>query len=74
MKDCNALRTVTDLITEHLQAKFLDIDAIVGEDEVSIIVASFLPKKKKKTSDNLLFDSYSVGYSYWIEMFFMPCE
>lgn len=32
LKDCNALRTVTDLITEHLQAKFLDIDAIVGLD------------------------------------------
>lgn len=32
LKDCNALRTVTDLITEHLQAKFLDINAIVGLD------------------------------------------
>jgi len=67
---------VTDLITEHLQAKFLDIDAIVGEDEVSIIVASFL--RKKKTSDSLL--SFLMqkkgkkGYSYWIEMYFIPCE
>ena len=43
---------MTDLITEHLQAKFLDIDAIVGEHEVSIIVASFL--RKEKMSDNLL--------------------
>ena len=31
LKDCNALRTVTDLITEHLQANFSEIDAIVGE-------------------------------------------
>ncbi|XP_068725682.1 adenine phosphoribosyltransferase-like [Montipora capricornis] len=32
LKDCNALRTVTDLITEHLQANFSEIDAIVGLD------------------------------------------
>lgn len=41
LKDCNALRTVTDLITEHLQAKFSDIDAIVGEYEFSLIPSFF---------------------------------
>lgn len=32
LKDCNALRTVTDLFTEHLQTNFPNIDAIVGLD------------------------------------------
>ncbi|CAH3025801.1 unnamed protein product [Porites evermanni] len=32
LKDCNALRTVTDLLTEHLQTNFSQIDAIVGLD------------------------------------------
>ena len=31
LKDCNALRTVTDLLTEHLQTNFSQIDAIVGK-------------------------------------------
>lgn len=31
LKDCNALRTVTDLFTEHLQTNFPNIDAIVGK-------------------------------------------
>ena len=34
LKDCNALRTVTDLLTEHLQTDFPDgIDAVVGKFE-----------------------------------------
>lgn len=32
LKDCNALRTVTDLFTDHLQKHFPKIDAIVGLD------------------------------------------
>ena len=31
LKDCNALRTVTDLFTDHLQKHFPKIDAIVGK-------------------------------------------
>ncbi|KAL9974922.1 hypothetical protein ACROYT_G012026 [Oculina patagonica] len=32
LKDCNALRTVTDLLTDHLRKNFPKIDAIVGLD------------------------------------------
>ena len=31
LKDHNALRTVTDLVTEHIQTTFSDIDAVVGK-------------------------------------------
>ena len=34
LKDHNALRTVTDLVTEHIQTTFSDIDAIVGKFKV----------------------------------------
>ncbi|KAL9974924.1 hypothetical protein ACROYT_G012028 [Oculina patagonica] len=32
LKDCNALRIVTDLLTDHLRKNFQKIDAIVGLD------------------------------------------
>lgn len=31
LKDHNALRTVTDLVTEHIQTNFSDIAAVVGK-------------------------------------------
>ena len=43
LKDCRALRTVTDLLTEHLQTNYSDIDAIVGKfEEQCLVLMSFL--------------------------------
>ena len=32
--DCNALRTVTDILTEHIKANFAGVDAIVGSCKI----------------------------------------
>lgn len=61
LKDCNALRTVTDLFTDHLQKHFPKIDAIVGKcyDSCSIFI-SFSVMCQFAVLENLQFQKISI--------------